>query len=188
MGLDLSTKAGALRFAELRRAEMQGYYLKHGALEKSPFFYMFATHGFTIPENRRDLPRTGKKLPEVTAWATPVPRAMREKLEWRDVTLVMGDLLKEAAKVTKAVGVLVMMDSWIARADLTPEDGHYGWIEERPDKLEALYMGLEHVTLVQPMRWMSLITRDPLKLEPWTLSGAVTHEGDRLANFIDWRS
>lgn len=186
MGLDLSTMAGVLRFAELRRAEMHGEYLSRGELEENPLFCLFATHDMLLTGDPERPLRTGVKLPKVSAVRCPVPEFVRQKLGWQQMTKGMGRAIKEMAKSTKAVGVLLMMDAWTTSSE-PPEDRDYGWIEEQSDRREALTVILEHKLLPHPIQWTSFIWRDPLRLDPWVKTEPSESKG-RLTGFVDWRS
>lgn len=188
-GLDLATRAGALRFAELRREEMRRYYLTHGRLEKNPVFWVFANYAFARSTKAGELVGRGQKLDKVTALPCPFSDALWRKLG-SDTTAYAGRIIKEVAAATKAMGVLLIMDAWVADGAHEPADQHYGWIEKDPEKREGLYASLEHKLIPRPMRWSAFIHRDPLRLDPWLggeLKGPDT-SGNRLAGFVDWSS
>lgn len=187
MRLDLSTRAGALRFAELRRGEMTRRYLTHGSLETNPLIYVFATCNARIDHTTSPPSmKTGAKLPHVMAVPCKIPDSIREIVDPRKVTQLAGAVVAKMAAATKAVGVLVTMDTWYAAEEKAPEDYHYGWVEENQDG-EGLYMSLEHRELTTAMCWFSVIHRNPLRLDPWK-GGPRQPGGARLANFIDWKS
>jgi hypothetical protein len=190
MGIDVSTRAGALRFAELRREEMRRQYLSDGRLAKNPLIYIFATHSFRAnigAETVETAVRTGARLARVTAIPCPLPDDVRAKLGPTSMTRVYGKVIRIAARAAKAVGVLVTMDGWFADASQAPDDHHYGWVEENKDG-EGLLMLLEHKALAHPMSWTSTIRREPLRLDPWRGGEQTKSEETRLSHFIDWSS
>jgi hypothetical protein len=189
MAIDVSTRAGALRFAELRRGEMVRQYLAWGRLEKNPLLYVFATHDFSYDTDLGPSSfRTRAKLPEVRAVPIPLPEAAKEKIPVHARTRILGQAVRLIAKVSKASGVLLMMDSWFSSGENAPEDHHYGWIEENPEA-EGLYMRLEHQHLAHPVAWAALIHRDPLSLDPWRGGEqVVSDQRSRLSHMIDWSS
>lgn len=192
-GLDLSTRAGALRFAELRREELRRKYEACGKLERDLTFWVFATYAWS-PEpvlTRERFVRRGPKLDKVTALTCPIPQLAFEKLGL-EATRFAGRVISELAKATAAVGVFFVMESWGVDVDDSDEveERPYGWIGESPERFEALYASLEHVALPQPWRWATAVHRDPLRVDPW--KGGELKQADsrksRLAGFIDWRS
>lgn len=186
--IDLSTRAGAFRFAELRRGELVHQYLAKGELEPNPLLYLFVTHELRIDLSLNPPLRVGRKVPKPVAVACPMPSMVR-KMDPKRRTRVFGDAMRDIARASKAVGILLVMDAWFSSSDKAPPDHHYGWIEENQDG-EGLMVRLEHRALSRPYAWGAMIHRDPLRLDPWR--GGEQREGSsetsRLANFIDWRS
>lgn len=188
MAIDVSTRAGVLRFAELRRGEMTRQYLARGGIEKNPMLYVFATHGFTFDKDRSPMLRTGARLPHVQAAPVPLPEKVDERVPMDRRTELLGKVVRMIAKASKASGVLFMMDGWFSGEKNAPPDHHYGWVEEHAEG-EGLFMRLEHQSLAHPLAWVSVIHRNPLVLDPWE-GGEQKGPDDksRLSHFVDWSS
>ncbi len=189
--IDLSTKAGALRFAELRRNEARAYYLWHGALEQNPIFWLFVTHRYEWTGDPENLVRPGRRLPHVDAWPCRVPQEVRDVHGPLGFTRFMGYAMATAARATKAVGSLYLSDSWLAPVRDLEEDRKkaYGWIEKDPERREGLLMRLEHKAFARPLQWSSMIERDPLRLGDWMQSEAGGPDDfGRLTDIVDWKS
>ncbi len=188
MAVDVSTRTGVLRFAELRRGEMVRQYLARGEFEPNPRLYVFATHGFTFDPSLSPPLRPGSRLPRVTAIPCQLPQQVKAKIPVHVRTRAIAHVVKAIAKASKATGVLLMMDGWFSSAENAPPDHHYGWIEENQEG-EGLLMRLEHQALAHPMAWGAIIHRDPLRLDPWKGGEQLgPDEGSRLSQFIDWSS
>ena len=201
--IDLSTKAGVLRFCELRRAEMVGCFRQRGRFE-SKTGHSFAGYAFmrhavsdidltTAPEIKFT---RGPKLPRITAMPLNLPpeEALPTEFTFNHRTRFFGETIRAFARAGKAEGVIMMGEAWVALRpkDEVDADRPYGWVEREPDKGEALYLQLEHST-VGWHYWRSWITRsgDLVELEPWvdlSTIGGVPGDKGRLLNLVDWRS
>jgi hypothetical protein len=166
---------------------MTRQYLARGELEHNLMLYLFVDHSLYVDPSRDPPLRLGGKIDRAVAIRIPQPEAVM-KMEYAKRTRVFGQAVRDVARASKALGVLLMMDAWHASSDKAPDDHHYGWIEENQDG-EALFMRLEHRAFARPYAWASPIHRNPLQLDPWKggeQSGS--SEKSRLANFIEWRS
>lgn len=189
MSLDLSTSAGVLRFCELRRAEMVACFERLGRYESNGFAcgaYVFATHDLLRPSKAAGIDdwRTGKRLAAVEAALCRLPSVLFDVLPPRQHTTLFGNTLRAYAKITRAIGSLVMMEMWSARAkdrDDLPDD-----LSQVPGRMESLYMMVEHSAVGRRI-WLAEIKRDPTRLEPWKDATPAEAKG-RLVDLTEWRS
>lgn len=179
--MDLSTKAGVLRFCELRRAEMVGCWQTLGCWEVNGFSfggYVFATHEAEMPtEVPTDLSQlkwpTGAKLPKVTALPIRLPRAGLLMLPPEDATAFFAFSVQRYTEATRALGTLIMAESWQVHT-AEGEDPRAARermaknLEDEPGRQEILMMSLEHSAVGQRV-WRAQIHRDPDRLDPWQL-------------------
>jgi hypothetical protein len=197
--MDLSTKAGALRFAELRRAEMVGRWETLGRWEVNGFSfggYVFATHEAVMPtEVPRDLRElkwpTGAKLPKVTALPLRLPRAALLMLRPEDATAFFAFCVQRYTEATRALGTLIMAESWLVQT-AEGEDPHARErmaknLEDEPDRQEILMMSLEHSAVGQRV-WRARIHRDPDRLDPWQDDGSPVEMEGRLTGLAATRN
>lgn len=190
--LDLSTKAGVLRFCELRRAEMVRCFERLGRFEMNEFSfgaYVFATHAIAAPTKPGASPddwKTGRKLDHVTAETCRLPKVVFDMLPRQKHTELFSYTLRAYAKITRATGTVFMTEMWHAtakeRSEL-PAD-----LEEAPDdvRMEALYMQLEHSATGRRV-WVAEIKRNPTRLEPWDERDYGDMSG-RMVDLSPWRS
>lgn len=196
-GLDLSTKAGVLRFCELRRAEMVGCFERLGRFESNGFSfegYLFAAHELVVPGDRADLSgwKTGPRLSSVTARVCRMPEELHGLIPAEHETILFSRTLREMGKLTRAIGSVVMTEMWHATVDAnerTLDEAR----SELPDRLEnydgrkeALFMQLEH-TAVGRQIWTAEIRRNPTRLGPWLESQPDDATG-RMVDLVGWRS
>lgn len=201
--IDLSTKAGVLRFCELRRAEMVGMLRKQGNFASTSGHsftgYAFMTHAVDgdlsrASEGLEKVFRTGRKLPRIEAFALNLPpeEDLPETFVFKERTRFFGKVIRAFAKAGKAQGVLVFGEAWfVYQSREEYEERPYGWVEESPERREGLWMKLEH-SAVGWRHWQCEITRaGPLiELSPWrewSEHGGVPDKS-RLSNLVDWES
>src|SRR5690606_13516949 len=118
--LDLSTKTGVLRFCELRRAEMVGCFATLGRYEANGFSfsaYLFATHEVISGAGGAAAWRTGPKLPRVTAELCCMPEDLHGVLPPEHETEAFAFTMREMAKLSRAIGTLVMTEMWHAEGE-----------------------------------------------------------------------
>lgn len=193
--LDLTTKTGVLRFCELRRAEMVGCFATLGRYECNGFSfaaYLFATH--EVISGGADLPwRTGPKLPRVTAEECRMPESLHGILAPEQETEAFAFTLREMAKMSRAIGSLVMTEMWHVVVQRKEGQSASEVRSELPDRLEdyagrreVLYMQLEHPATGRRM-WLAEILREPTRLLPWREREPGDATG-RLVDIAGWRS
>lgn len=193
-GLDLSTKAGVLRFCELRRAEMVGCFRELGRFESNRFSfcgYVFATHAIKVPPDPADLDgwKTGAKLPRVAAERVRMPAALHGVIPEAQETALFSVATRQFAKLSRAVGALVMSEMWSLATESREERGRFPerlQDYEGPERRENLYMNLEHAATGR-RTWYAEITREPTRLGPWVERPSSDAEG-RLIDLAEWRS
>jgi hypothetical protein len=188
--IDLSTKAGVMRFCELRRAEMAADFNRVGRYECNGFAYggyVFAQHGLRGPPGLAPEDwATGPKLPRITALPVTLPRIIGETMPWQQITSFFARTVREYSRATRATGVLFMTEAWRTEVEGDkPPDRAYGWVEKQANRKEALMMMLEHPQHGRQM-WMADILREPTRLEPWREHGGTVGKG-RLANMMGWQ-
>lgn len=199
--IDLSTKAGVLRFCELRRAEMVGCLRKLGRFESNGHSfsgYAFMRHEISVDVSRASkgldaVFRTGPKLDRVEALPLNLPpeEDLPEAFVFEKRTSWFGAVIQAFAKAGKADGVLVFGEGWFVQQSLSEPavDQPYGWVAKHPDRGEGLWMKLEHKT-VGYRNWVCVIQRSgPLiELTPWAESSEPPDGSARLTDLVDWRS
>jgi hypothetical protein len=172
--IDVSTHAGVMRFCEARRDEMTRCFERVGRFEENGYSfgaYVFATRGF------KDKDFNTYKLDAVEPMVCRFPKMMRDKLPPSEHTKAFGHVLREFAKITEAVGTVVMGEAWLAK---TPEgvksrEEADRWrreqpesLEDMPGRLEGMFMSLEHQAIGKRF-WRRFIEREPTRLGPWGL-------------------
>lgn len=186
--IDLSTKAGVMRFCELRRAEMIGCFEKLGRFESNGYAFggfVFATHEMgRLTSNGAE---TGKRLPAITARSIDIPEGMLDLLSdpAREGTLFWAKMIRAYARATRARGVVQMTEAWCAPGTDADMKRPYGWIEQHTDRREALRLTLEHADF-GTHDWLAWIQRDPTRLEPWIERQDILQSKGRLAHLLDW--
>lgn len=200
-GIDLSTKAGVLRFCELGRAEMVGCFERLGRFEMNGYSfgaYVFATHGIKVPATPDDRVdpsnwQTGGKLPRVAADLCRLPKVITDLIPPEQHTQLFAHVMRSYSRITKALGTLVMTEMW--HANMTPADGQSPEearaqlpdnLEHAPGRGEGLYMQLEHSATGRRVWWCE-IKREPTRLGEWELREMEDAQG-RLVNLADWQS
>lgn len=193
--IDLSTKAGVLRFCELRRAEMAADFERVGRFEMNGYSfgaYVLGTHAIAALDASTWKPeawRTGARLPQVQAMRCQLPQIVGQTMPWQDVTGFFGYTLKHFARATRARGVVFMTEAWRVILDEGEEpapDRPYGWVEKDPRRMEALMMTLEHADFGYH-QWFANILREPTRLEPWVKQPEGLRQGPgRLTNRMSW--
>jgi hypothetical protein len=195
-GLDLSTKAGVLRFCELRRAEMVGCFERLGRFESNRFAfcgYVFATHAVKVPPDPGDLDgwTTGAKLGRITAERVRMPSVLHGLIPPEKETLLFSMATRQFAKLSRSVGSLVMSEMWHVQ---TTSIGERQAMPERladytgPGRREVLQVQVEHVATGRRV-WQAEIRRDPTRLDPWReLELTSTDSHGRLVDMAEWRS
>lgn len=218
MTLDLSTARGVLNYAQRQRDSMVDEWRKNGRFERNGFSYgviLFATHGVRRGGPRPEDWKPGSKLPAVK----PVPVALPADFHrFFDTDTMAGHTrartffahaVKTYAALAKAVGVLFMGEMWMvtdgktapARGD-SPEEHDRARRElqqfretlpadlgEAPQRMEGLYMHLEHVAMTERHTWRAEIRRDPSRVEPWEAwtDPGMYSEG-RFVDLVEWRT
>jgi hypothetical protein len=188
---DLSTPQGVLRFCEMRRAEMVRCFERIGRFEANGYAfcaYVFATHEAKAPaELTPEAWKPGPKLARVEPTLCQLPDWVMDQFPPEVHTQILGKTLGFFAKVTRALGVVLMTEMWMVslpnkedRAAL-PES-----LEHAPGRREGLMMSLEHSATGRKM-WFAEIKRNPTRLEPWEERTPEDAEG-RLLNLAEWRS
>lgn len=192
--LDLSTRAGVLRFCELRRAEMVGCFHELGRYEVNGFSfggYVFATHAMVVPKDPRGIDdwKTGAKLNRVTAERLSMPAGLHGVLPPERETEVFSFTARRYSKLTRAIGSVVMTEVWSVMTESREERDKF---PERlgdydgPERCEQLFMHLEHAATGE-RTWTALIERNPTRLGPWEERPFTASEG-RLIDLAEWRS
>lgn len=197
MPIDLTTRAGALRFAEQARDEMARVFRRDGRWSSrgaSMAVVIFKTHG---------IDRAGAETPAGWATGERFARAQAELMSpppfaglvGAELTTAVGAAARHYARLTRAVGALVMQEMWFAESSDPDRDIErpHGWVTSSGDRREQLHMRLEHMTM-GVVQWRAEIRRHPTRLDPWlqtmTIPPEFAHvdEAVRLGNIIDWRS
>lgn len=189
--IDLSTAAGALRFAELRRGEMAACFERNGRFESATGYsfsaFVFATHSI-------DGLARGPKLPHVAARLCDLPRFARDLFPPAHQSAAFGDFVRSFAKVSGAVGTLVMMEGWCVSTPVEPgqsvqeqRDTLPPRLEDAPGRIETLDLWLTH-NATGARNWRAEIHRDPTRLGPW-VARSVSPVSGNLVNLVDgWES
>jgi hypothetical protein len=192
--LDLSTRAGVLRFCELRRAEMVGCFERLGRFESNGFSfcgYVFATHAVKVPADPIDLDgwKTGAKLDRVTAERVRMPAALHGVIPAAQETAIFSMATRQFAKLSRSIGTLVMTEMWHVQTETRQgRDNLPERLEDYKgaDRGETLYVHLEHTATGRRI-WRAEIRREPTRLEPWEEMEFLDSEG-RLVDLAEWRS
>jgi hypothetical protein len=192
--LDLSTEAGVLRFCELRRAEMVGCFERLGRFESNKFSfcgYVFATHAVEVPADWADLDgwKTGAKLARIAAERVRLPAKLHGVVPEAQETALFAITTRRFAKLTRAIGVLLMTEMWhVPRKTRAERDSLPGRLQDYkgPDRGEALYVQVEHTATGRRV-WAAEIKRLPTRLGPWVDRTPDDAEG-RLVDLVEWRS
>jgi hypothetical protein len=190
-GLDLSTAAGALRFCELRRAEMVACWHRLGRFEVNGFSFCgwaFNTHEILTASKMSDW-RTGKRLPATTATLMRMPAEVVDLVHPSRLTQFYAAF----ARLGKAVGTVIMTEMWHVRTNDPEGVGSRAKRDELPDNLEdapgrseALMLMLEHQE-TGARSWTAEITREPDSLHDWCeITGWKKTEG-RLVGLVPRR-
>jgi hypothetical protein len=193
-GLDLSTKAGVLRFCALRRAEMVGCFERLGRFESNGFAfcgYVFATHAVKVPSDPAELEgwKTGAKLGRVTAERVRMPAALHGVIPAEQETALFSMATRQFSKLSRSIGTLVMTETWVVTtATLDERKALPKRLEdyEGSDRRECLYVQLEHAATGRHI-WFAEIERNPTRLAQWE-EKTFTDSTGRLVNMAEWRS
>jgi hypothetical protein len=195
MMIDLSTKAGVLRFCENRRAEMVGCFDRLGQFE-SPSGFSFMGYAFATRRSTHVFQpkmRTGPKLAKVEAVPMQIPKALQDIVPARQQTELFSRVVREFARATRAIGVVTMAEAWLVEAE-----GKQGQSVEEvraqmpeslgdvPGRMEALLMMLEHSAAGRRV-WKAAILDGPRRVGPWMEQDWDDAEG-RLVGMVDWKS
>jgi hypothetical protein len=182
--MNLDTKPGVLRFCEQQQREMVRCFERLGRYEGGK------AHGKGL-----DLAgwKTGQKLDQVSALPCQLPRWVEGVVPHRQHTVLFGETLRSYAKLTRAIGTLIMSETWhlhtVGEPGKSAEEirGQYpDDLEDAPDRQEALMLRLEH-SAAGRIIWFAVIKRHPTRLEPWQDMTPADATG-RLMNLSDWRS
>ncbi len=213
--LDLSTKAGALAYAERTRKGVVQCWEKFGRFEANGFSYgasLFITHEPPSPTSIRRAAlgigqhalfdvSPGPKLARVEAMPVKLPTWMRS-LPGHETTAghlqereLFATALRAFAKMTRAIGVIWMGETWLVDMPAPPPGKTHEQVrDELPADLgeakgrrEALVVRLEHQAIPQGLMWCAEILRSPARVEPWRDFGMGDAFG-RMVDFVDWRS
>lgn len=195
----LDTSAGVLRFCELRRREMADHFRHHGRFEVNGYSftgYVFATHDIRAPRDpERSHPdqwKTGPKFDHVQALTLRLPEVIGMVVPNSQITLLWSRVIREYSKLTRAIGTLILSETWLVHApegttdvreyrDTLPES-----LEDADNRQESLVMLLEH-TAAGRKQWFSEIKRNPTWLAPWRELPVGDLEG-RLTNLSNYQS
>jgi len=115
--MDLSTKKGIERFVVLRQLEMTRCFEQKGRFETSNglayMAYVFARHGINTPSLHNPKTwTTGRELAAIQAVPVELPPDVIEQTDWKYRTRLLGNALREFARLTRATGVLIMTEAW----------------------------------------------------------------------------
>jgi hypothetical protein len=195
----LDTKAGVLRFCELRRREMAEAFMQEGRFDVNGYSftgYVFATHEIRTPRNPErshiDEWKTGPKLDHVRGLGLRMPAALGMVVPDSQITLLWSRVIREYTKLTRAIGTVIMSETWLVFGPAGTTNMHEyrdtlpDSLEDADNRQESLVMLLEH-SAVGRKQWFSEIKRNPTRLEPWTEPDWADAEG-RLTNLSDFRS
>lgn len=178
MSVGLSTRAGALAFAQRERERMTSLFDKHGRFERRGFSFdawVFATHAVDCDPSRSgvDAYVTGARLPTVTAVRCSPPILLAVIPDPTVAKDGYAHVVREFTKITRAIGTLFMSEIWTGRATAPDRDAAMRERAARPESIEdwddrgeALYMALEH-TETGRLYWKAPITRNPTRLGAW---------------------
>lgn len=197
--MDVSTRAGVLRFCELRREEMARCFERVGRFEVEGMAfcaYVFATH--EVDRRNPLMGTTGKKLPAPMAHRCVMPAFAAAAIDARNHTEAFSVVVRSLCKLTRATGTVLMSEMWLAH--VTAPQGT-PWQEARkglPDSLEdydarreGLYMHLEHSTTGVRVWFNEILTEGGVRrLKGWEepyAEAAAGWEG-RLVDLASWRS
>lgn len=170
MRLDLSSKSGAERFMELRRAEMARLFARIGSLP-GPVAWVIATRD---PRDATDLDSRG--VPRRPLGWLDAPEAIIASLPaWMYADLgpvqskkAYARCLHAFADMVGAIGVVVFMETWVSLHRVKPgEPDPDTNPEDDPERGECITCMVEHEALGQQL-WQANIKRDPLRVEAWT--------------------
>lgn len=200
-GLDLSTANGALRFCELRRAEMVSCWQRLGRYEANGHMFgafAFMTHEVTAPPDSGPSGwKTGSKLGGVKAVELRLPR-WALALEANQAKDVYSGALRSYAKLGRAVGTVFMTEMWmvsvrVPEGTVDPEaeaqrqrDDMPDNLEDAPGRREGLCLWLEH-SAAGSVQWMAEIHRDPTRLDAWQERRLAGVKG-RFVGLVDVRN
>jgi hypothetical protein len=202
--IDLSTKAGVLRFCERQRQEMERCFERRGRFESKTGH---AFTGFAFIRNAIEGPwttgtdgryslRRGPELEHIKPAVLKLPArsALPAWMDGSNQTSFFADTIEAFARAGRAIGVLLMSETWLNRSsseeDFAEKRGReYGWVAKEPERQEGLWMSLEHVMFGR-ITWLAIITRNPTRLHPWSESPVrKPSDGEgRLANLVEWSS
>jgi hypothetical protein len=199
--MDLTTKAGVLRFCEMRREEMARCFERIGRFEVEGMAfcaYVFATRDI----DRRDVLRggtgTGKKLPAPKAHRAVMPAFAAAAIDARNHTEAFGMVVRKLCKLTRATGTVLMSEMWVghisAPKDTTWEEARAARpasLEDWDDRREGLYMHLEHSATGVRVWFNEILTEGGVRrLKGWEepyREEAAGWEG-RLVDLASWRA
>lgn len=186
---DLRTREGALRFAELRRAEMLRLFEQRGRFEVNGVAtaaYVLITHRVVPPRDMSLDPdgwSTGERYPKVVAVPVTVPPLLAAVLAPADLSSIFGETVRRYATLGRAVGVVLMSEQWWGLTKTLDErEALPDRVRDWPDRREVLYLKLEHEA-VGTVAWYAEIKRDgAVRVEEWRDAGVWL--GGNLGDFL----
>jgi hypothetical protein len=146
---DLSTRSGAEEFVRWLCAKLREDFLESNELRPRAWVFV-----------QRD-PSTGEKL-EQTSLAMVVVPDFRGCNEEKDALAAM---IRELAVRSKAAGVAMAMEAWFSEGLTLEQANALGprGLEALPEaqRLECLYLSLDHLAFERTRSWRATIRRDP---------------------------
>ncbi len=211
--LDLSTKAGALAYAERTRRGMVQCFERLGRFEANGFSYgatLFITHE---PPSAKAMRRValevgqgevlklapGPKLSRVEPMAVNLPTWMHGLPGSETINAhthardIFSQAVKAFAKMTRAVGVVFTAEAWTVMTNAAPGQTPQQVRDQLPADLgqadnrgECLFVSIEHAALERRYIWRSVIGAKR-KIGPWVEQDWHDAQG-RMVGLVDWRS
>lgn len=155
---DLSTREGALGFAEFCRGKMREEFEREGCFEVDG--YPFA--GFVFATYDPDACRATERVEPLPC---ALPAWVNEVLPPSQHTRLFGMAVRDFARLTRALGVMVMSEAWVAES-VESRDDLQANLEDHPGRGEALFMLLEHRETGR-LQWRADISRTPTRVGEW---------------------
>ncbi len=212
--LDLSTKAGALAYAERTRRGVEQCFERLGRFEQNGFSYgaiLLITHeppstkairraALQLRQNETLPNFHGPKLDRVQPMPVNLPKWMHG-MEGSETIgghtqqrEIFSQAVKAFAKMTKAVGCLFTAEAWALHIDAVPGKTAQELRNEFPadmgqadNRREVLIVSLEHAALERRFTWTAPIEAKPRKPGPW-VEMTWGDEHGRMVGLVDWRS
>lgn len=189
--IDLMTREGALRFTELRRAEMVRCFERIGRFEANGYAtcaHVFVTHEVRPPSDGGADPdawSTGPRLATAEAVLVTVPRVLSAMIPPPQLGAIFGETVRRYATLGRAVGVVLMSEQWWGKTQTLEErEALPARVSEWSERREVLYVKLEHQR-VGIRGWYAEIKRDtdpPARLDEWRDAGMWI--GGNLGGFL----